>query len=111
MIDSPNMDDWLDRMGQRSFRDEGEALGAVAEAVDAINREMQAESIAGSIGAVRAEMIGGMDVTREDRLRSRIKKLYDMCKKIADEWNASFTITLGFPLGVSVSFGFQLPKS
>jgi hypothetical protein len=77
----------LDEAEAGRFADDGRAVAAVAVAADAINEELKKP-----------------DRDRR-RLREVIEKLQKAGREVATSTGAqSFSITVGFPVGISVSF-------
>jgi hypothetical protein len=82
-------EDLLSAVEFGSYRDPGEAMGALAEAVAAINREM----------------LGEPDGKRIRRLVTRLQRA---AASVATQSGASgFSISVGLPLGVSVSVEWE----
>jgi hypothetical protein len=78
-------EDLLSAVESGSYGDPGEAMGALAEAVAAINREMVGE-------------------TDEQRIRQLVTRLQRTAASVAAQSGASgFSISVGLPLGVSVT--------
>jgi hypothetical protein len=82
-------EDLLSAVESGSYGDPGEAMGALAEAVAAINREM----------------VGEFD---GQRIRRLVTRLQGAAASVAAQSGASgFSISVGPPLGVSVSVEWE----
>jgi hypothetical protein len=82
-------EDLLSAVESGSYGDPGEAMGALAEAVAAINREMVGEP-------------------NEKRIRRLVTRLQRAAASVAAQSGASgFSISVGLPLGVSVSVEWE----
>jgi hypothetical protein len=82
-------EDLLSAVESGSYGDPGEAMGALAEAVAAINREM--------VGEADGERIGRL-----------VTGLYGAAVSVAAQSGASgFSISVGLPLGVSVNVEWE----
>jgi hypothetical protein len=80
----------FDEAAEAARRDEGEALALLALAVDQLNREFTPE--------------GG----NRERIEKLVKKLYETAHEIRNAGRArGFSISVGFPAGVSVSFDWD----
>jgi hypothetical protein len=78
-------EDLLSAVESGSYGDPGEAMGALAEAVAAINREVAGE-------------------TDGKRIRQLVTRLQRTAASVAAQSGASgFSISVGLPLGVSVT--------
>jgi hypothetical protein len=78
------------KLESNEYESEGEAMADLALAVEAINNE-----------ATEAGF-------NPDRLRGWIERLYAAVRKIVDRFHArGFSITVGVPLGVSVSVDWE----
>jgi hypothetical protein len=78
------------KLESNEYESEGEAMADLALAVEAINNE-----------ATEAGF-------NPDRLRGWIQRLYAAVRKIVDRFHArGFSITVGVPLGVSVSVDWE----
>lgn len=76
------------------FRDEGEALAAVAAAVSAINGVWTNDA--------------GLVMGREQRISELLNGLYGLCERVAAQFAADgFSVSVGLPLGLSVTFDFS----
>ena len=82
-------EDLLSAVESGSYGDSGEAMGALAEAVAAINREIGVEP-------------------DEKRIRGLVTRLQRAAASVAAQSGASgFSISVGLPLGVSVSVEWE----
>ena len=82
-------EDLLSAVESESYGDPGEAMGALAEAVAAINREMVGEADG-------------------KRIRQLVTRLQRTAASVAAQSGASgFSISVGLPLGVSVTVQWE----
>ncbi len=102
-----SVNDALAKYEQRDspdFSDEADALAAIANVATAINEEWATQQEAG--------VLVWTIENREKRLREWLEKLVEIVKKAATQFSAvSYAITVGFPLGVSVTISFPPPPS
>jgi hypothetical protein len=79
---------------EAGIHDQAEAVGALVAAADAINRALQDEHLSNE--------------ERTQRLRKWVERLFKAAGELARRFAAvSFTITVSFPAGVSVSVTFD----
>ena len=118
----------LDDLAKREFGTEADVLAALAEATSVINATASGEAMPyqnqqadtfglanpRSFGFINPRIgvgvvgFGGGGVTFE-KLDERIGKVVDIARRGAAQFHATgFSITVGFPLGVSVTVDFEV---
>ena len=109
----------LENLAGREFGTEGDFLAALAAATWVINAAVSSD-VDESYGIrtdtdprraydVRSVGVRGDGSSEpERRFREWVAKLYDIARRGAEQFDAAgFSITVGFPLGVSVTVDFQ----
>lgn len=92
-----SVEDVIGKYENAQFGDEAEAIAALAEMTYTINKEL---------GGDDAQTLTAED--RGERLRKWVERLAKIAKQIAEKFGAlSFSITVGFPAGVSVTVTFS----
>ena len=98
-----SVNDVLATYEERDFADEAEALAAIAHVATAINEEWASQE---------HEAVVWTTEDRERRLREWLERLVAIVKRVVTQFAAiSYAITVGFPLGVSVSITFSPTSS
>lgn len=98
-----SIESFLDELQQSDFKDVGDAMGGLTAAIAAVNTEITSMDV-GTEGFLA---LGG----KGDRIRNWLKRLWALVKKIATQFGAiSYSVSIGFPAGVSVDFEWAGPK-
>lgn len=97
----------IETLTEQEFDTPGEALAAATEVSAIINSSIAAEQQrVGDVGTLSA--LGG---DLGDKLRKWLDKLEQLVKKIAAQFGAlSYSLTVGWPLGVSVTITWSPPS-